>query len=652
MLVSPEKIMEAKVKLGDAGFDSIMKFLGVEDYDTRHLKCSCPHHSDSTPSMIWNPKEYYVKCFGCGVHYDYIDACMYALHKTFVEACQMLFEEADIKYSFGEYGVQTRRQYRYPTEVPVNGKEKVYAYLARRHISQKTADHLDIREDDRGNLVFNYYDSADVLTMVKYRPSRKVNKGEAKNWCQKDADTTPLLFNMNRCNPSQPLVITCGELDCASVIESGYQNVVSIPLGDQNFAWIEECLDWLEQFSSIIVFHDNDEAGTKFIKEVVPRLGSWRCKIADCPEFVELPNGNKKHIKDVNEALFFFGKEEVMNLILSAKDSPVPSVVDFSDIEDKEFSDLEGITTGLVSLDKEIMCLPYGSLTILSGQPGSGKTSILYGLVCQALEQGTNAWVFSRELPDYTTKGWLNYMWAGPRHVNEYRNSRGAIYYKVKPEIKKEISDYYNGRLYIYRDDYGCTAAELLDSMKDSVRKYGTRFILIDSLMMVDLQANENNKNEKQTEFVNQLIAFAMRYSVAIVLVCHPRKMQSGQQEVGMYDIAGSSNIINLGHRALGLRRVSKKEQAGEADAFGGWSKEPCPYNCILTIIKDRFRGRSGSDVGLFYDEASRRFFTTPEEYDYHYEWDPRTYEEEIPYPVEDMTSEVFGTMRPSPRRS
>lgn len=647
ILVDAKRIEEAKEKLGDENFTYMMQFLGIEDYDAARMKCCCPFHKEDTASFIYNPKTYKAHCFGCSVNVDILDAYMKGKNGTFGEAVQKLFELADIPYSFGEYGVKTKRQYRYPKAVECSDKTHIYEYLLKRKISQSTADYLDIRQDESGNLAFHYYDLNDVLTMVKYRPSRKIEKGENKNWCQQGSDTTPLLFNMNRINPSQPLIITCGELDCASVIESGLTNCVSIPLGDGNTKWIEECWDFLEQFKEIIVCHDNDSSGIKFVKEVIPRLGSWRCKVANCPDFVPTKSGEKRAIKDINEVLYFYGKEKVVDIILNSTDSPVPSVQDFSNIPDKEFSDMEGIRTGIESLDKEIMCLPFGSLTIVSGAPGAGKTSLLYGLVCQALEQGSNAWVFSRELPDYTTKGWINYMLAGPRNVSEYHNSQGAKYYKVNPEAKKAISAYYKGRLYVYRDDFGCKAQEIFSSMTDSVRKYGTRFLLIDSLMMVDLESNENNKFEKQTEFINQLIQFALRYNVAIVLVCHPRKLQFGQSEVGMYDIAGSSNLSNLSHRAIGLRRVGKKERMGERNARDtGWITPPCQYHCMLNIIKDRFRGRAGAEFGLYYDEASRRFFSNPSEYDFKYSWDQNVYQDELTYPIVDMEEEVLGTIR------
>lgn len=122
----------------------------------------------------------------------------------------------------------------------------------------------------------------DVLTMVKYRPSRRVHKenGDIKNWCQTGADTSPLLFNMNRINTASSLLITCGELDCAAAIESGWKNAVSIPLGDQNTKWCDECKDWLDQFDDIILCADNDQSGEKFLKPSLPCFTERQTKIA------------------------------------------------------------------------------------------------------------------------------------------------------------------------------------------------------------------------------------------------------------------------------------------------------------------------------------------------------------------------------------
>jgi len=171
--------------------------------------------------------------------------------------------------------------------------------------------------------------SNDVLTTVKYRPARKINKSENKTWCQVGADSKSILFNMNRIDPTKPLVITEGEIDSLSVIESGYKNVTSVPFGAGNFQWIEENWDWLEQFEQIICWSDSDEPGIKMRKEVCSRLGNWRCKFVDIPKDMALPDGKIQFCKDANEVLYHFGKNKVLELIGNAQELPTLPVKRF-----------------------------------------------------------------------------------------------------------------------------------------------------------------------------------------------------------------------------------------------------------------------------------------------------------------------------------
>lgn len=645
MIIDKEKIQEAKEILGDQNAVMMAEMLQLEDFDEHNLKALCCFHAEDTPSLIYNPKNYTFHCFGCQKTVDIIDVFMQTQNCTYIEAVKKLFEAAGVRYSFGEANVKTRHQYIYPKEEDLdNDRTSVYAYLAQRGISKETADYLDIRADKEGNMVFNYYDTNDVLTMVKYRPSHRIDKRlkQPKCWCQPGADTTPLLYNINRINTNEPLIIAEGENDCAALIESGFHNAVSVPLGASNTHWISENWDWLEQFSSIIICSDNDDPGIKLQKEAVYRLGSWRTKVVDIPLIMTSKKGREVRVKDVNEVLYYCGKEAVINLIANAKDTPVPSVVDFSDVKEVDLSDIDGCSTEIQPIDKEVMRLFYGSLTILSGTPGSGKTSFLCQLIAHAMDRDNNVWLFSRELPDWMNKNWIEYILAGRRNIIEYETNNHAKYYKVNPESKQKMSEFYRDKLRIYRDEYPNTAEEIKTSMIDSVRKYGSKLCIIDNLMTVDLGADSNNMNEKQTEFVNWLIQFAMKYNVAVVLVCHPRKLQTGVTNVGMYDISGSSNIINLAHRAFGLRRVTPKEKEGIPKQDGsGWKVKPIQYDVIFEVIKDRMRGKANLEVGLYYDVPSRRFYTNPEEYDFKFGWDNRRYTSKLPYPMDD--SEVFG---------
>lgn len=626
MLIEKKDIEKAKQKLGIDNAFIVAELLELENFDEKNLKACCPYHNEDTASFIYNKKAYNWHCFGCNKTIDIIDVLM-EKGNTFLEAVKYLFEKADMEYSFGEKDVKTKRNYKYPHEEPINKKENVITYWGKRGISKNVIDYLDIREDKFGNGVFNFYDTNDVLTMVKYRPARSVDKtnGEIKNWCQKDADTTPLLFNMNRINNSKPLLITEGETDCASAIEAGYLNTVSVPLGAGNFHWIEENWDWLNGFDSIIVWSDNDEAGEKMRKECIYRLGTWRTKYILTPNYFEKEDGKKVLLKDINDCLQIGGKEFVMNLISEAKDVPVKSVVDYSEIEELDISQMGGIQTGIKPLDNELLKIFYGTLTVLSGRPGSGKTSIIDQAIARTIDEGSPVFLFSKEMPERMSANWFNTIIAGRRNMVEKTSREGKRYHVVPQKTQKKMQDFYKSKLFIYRDDEPNDVDSVLKSAEECVRKFGCKFIVLDNLMMIDLNCSESDKNTAQTNLINSLIKFAAKFNVAVVLIAHPRKTQDTNSDIEMYDISGTSNIINLAMRSIGLRRVSKKEKN---DPKSKWGK----YDVVLTVIKDRLLGKADFQMGLWYDIVSRRFYTDYEEYDTKFAWDDKVYTNKIPY--------------------
>lgn len=613
----------------------IAKELGIENFDERNLKCCCPFHEEKTPSFIWNKKTGRFHCFGsCGQSYDIIDVFM-KMGMTYIEALQKLFEYADMKVPFGEHHAKTEYNYRYPHEEPLNGKELVYAYLAKRKISKETADYLDIRQDRHGNCVLNYYDTNDTLTMVKYRPSHRVKKGEAKNWVQKDSDSKPLLFNMNRINIDKPLLITSGELDCAAAIEAGWMNAVSIPLGDQNTHWVECCFDWLSQFKEIIICPDNDESGAKYCKGIVPRLGSWRTKVAVVPA----------DCKDINECLYRHGKDATLHMILEAKDTPVDSVVDFADIESVDLTEVDGIETGIDGLDAKLMKLFNGTVTILTGINGSGKTSFLSQLACNAMDEGKNVFMYSGEMPAYQTQSWCTSIFAGQRNMKECRSEK-ATYWVVDKARRKEITEYYRGQLFIYKDGYDNKVSSILKTMEDVVRKYGCQLLIIDNLTAVNLEGSDENKYQRQADFVQQLINFAKTYQVVCLLVSHPHKLTEMRRLTKM-DVQGVSAVIDLAHRIISLYRVSESDKQGEPNYRGdGYKKQPIPYDVLCDVLKDRMMGYENFSLGLYYDRPSRRFFTDRDSLDHRYAWDKKDYgDTPLPYgaPQLDQERDVFG---------
>ena len=630
-----ELIMKAKETLGDKNADLIAEAYGVQQWNNNTMKGLCPWHSERNPSYSYNKKDYTAHCFSCGKSADVIQAFMDCYGLTFTQAAKKLFEEAEMDVLWDKIKVDSA--YKYP-----HGEgeltEEVIAYLKIRGISEATLKKCGVQADDQGNIVLPYYNENDMLLTVKYRPARQVPKGETKIWAQKGSDTTPILFNMNRCNPDLPLVICEGEIDCLAMYEAGWHNVVSIPFGAKTFTWIDKNYDWLSQFNEIIIASDNDEAGVKMREECVRRLGAYRTKYIEIPETIFIEQSQKyRRIKDCNEVLVFCGSEALIDLVKNAHESPIASIKDISEIEFVSADDFDGIKTGLAPLDREIGGLAKGSLTIVTGTPGSGKTSLLYGILAQALEAGESFWCFSGELPEGQTALWLTSILGGPSHAVSAIAKNGNTYYKTDWKCAQEIKKFYSGRWFLYRDDCEPEIDKLIDSATQTYKKYGTKCFLFDNLMMVSCNTIEEELRQQKT-IAAKLVEFAKAYNVVCILVAHPRKLAQGSK-VGLMDLSGSSALSNLAHRVITVKRVTDDDKNGK-NQYSTVDPEMRKFSVVVEVVKDRYAGKQ-TVCGLYYDNMSRRFYTSPEEYNYVYAWDKSNPKPlKWPHPTDE---EIFG---------
>ena len=619
MLIPKEKIDKAKELYGDRAMTDIVTYFGLEgSYNETSKSCSCPWHKDKTPSFIWNPKNNSAHCFSCGRNYGIIDLYL-AQGMSYLEAVEKLFKQVDIEYNFSNKDVQDF-SYRYPKREH-SDRANVEKYLGLRGISTKTLDYADVQSDIYGNVAFHYYNSNDILMTVKYRLGRKFNKEKDHNkcWSQKDSDFAPLLFNMNRIDPAKPLLVVEGEIDCLSVIEAGYPNVVSIPNGCANSQWIQYNWEWLEQFDKIILWFDSDEAGIKARNDILYRLGTWRTYYIEINPEDTTPNGAR--IKDANEVLYFKGKDRVLQYINKPLEIPVENVSDLSKAEDFDIEHAEGLYTGIKELDDQIYKLTFGTLNIITGKSGEGKSVFVNQVaICQAVQQGYDVFVFSGELPAPILRNWVETNMIG----REYITMKDGHVRVFNPEQRKLMQNWYAGKVLVYDDDYNTTATALLNKMEELARKCGTKVFLIDNLMMIDLECTEEGRLQAEKEFVNKLIFFAKKYNVLVFLVAHPRK--TGEIRVTKEDIAGSGNIVNLAHMVFSVHRYTAKEKEGETNTKNQYikGKEPIPEDSCVEVLKNRITGILPL-VKLYFDYPSYRFYKKPSELWFRYGWNKDT---------------------------
>lgn len=619
MIIPKELIEEAKVKLGDRAAFLIAKDLSLEQFDEKNLKSLCKWHAEDTPSLIWNDKGNFFKCFGCGKVYGILDHYMVFNNLTYLESVQRLFEQVGVDYKFGERGVKGK-EYKYPQYTPDDNRLIVENYFSKRRISPETLDYFDVKQYD-GKVAWNFYNENDVLETVKLRHPYKPSAKESKEWFLPNYDNKPILFGMNKIDPTHSLVITEGQIDTLSIFEAGYNNVTSVPGGTENKKWIEECWNWLEQFDKIILWFDNDIAGVKSRKEVASRLGTWRTLYVDLPPVLTTEDGKTVKCKDANEVLYFFGKDKIISLLDGAQEIPVSGVVNLSDVSEFNLEEADGLYTHLQPLDDIVYKFLMGSVVVLTGKRGSGKSSLANQIFAsEGLNQGYDIFYYSGELDPRVLRSWIDLNLAGEEKVKEDKTGFIKI---IDANARKEISDWYNGRVWIY-DNNSNKAKDILDSGINVTRKYGSRIWILDNLMMMDLDSDGDLTStlQKQKEFIVNIVKIAQTYNILIVLVIHPRKVSVNQSDLIADDVSGSGDLTNMAQYVVSARRFTQKEKDGVPDGRGGYKKdsEPIPYDVAVEVLKNRYTGRQGTAM-LNFNYSDYRFYSSESERTKRYKW-------------------------------
>lgn len=275
-----------------------------------------------------------------------------------------------------------------------------------------------------------------------------------------------------------------------------------------------------------------------------------------------------------------------------------------SDIEYIDTSKLPAIPTGFAALDRSIMGLLLGDVSIVSGSNASGKSSWLNCVALNAINKGWKTAIWSGELVPYRLKGWINQTAAGKSYVSK-KDGYDNFYYAPK-KVADVIDRWSKDRLYLYNNEYGSRWEQLVSDITNLIEKEDVKLIIIDNLMCLQLAGFEGDKNEKETAFINEIKSLAKSKGVHIILVAHPRKQVDFLRKDS---IAGSGNISNLVDNVFIIHRVNMDFEM-KAKAFFGERTVAglMQYGNVIEVCKEREHGVVDLLVGMYYEIETRRF--------------------------------------------
>lgn len=235
-----------------------------------------------------------------------------------------------------------------------------------------------------------------------------------------------------------------------------------------------------------------------------------------------------------------------------------------TDVQYVDMSKMASIPTGYKELDKKIIGLLLGDVTVLSGGSGAGKSSWIDCVALNAIQRGYKVGIWSGELQDFRFQSWINQIAAGKNYVCKREGFEN--YYYAPKNISNQISNWLEGKLFLYNNNYGSKWQQLFADVKELVDKEGVQLIVLDNLMALQIDNYEGDKYTQQTKFINDLKEYAKAKNVHVLLVCHPRKEGIFLRKES---ISGTADLTNLADSVFIIHRIGKdfEQRAGSSSA-------------------------------------------------------------------------------------
>lgn len=280
-----------------------------------------------------------------------------------------------------------------------------------------------------------------------------------------------------------------------------------------------------------------------------------------------------------------------------------------SSIKKTDLTKLEKVKTGYDELDRKLGGLYMSEVTILSGGNASGKSSWLNSLLLNIVQQGYKIALWSGELRADILKSWIQMVAAGSNNLRPSQFDRGRYY--VPDNIGERIDTWLDGKFYLYNNDYGTKAEQILHDM-EILLKAGVKVFILDNLMTLDVNLFDGDKNNKQKELILRIKDFAMKNMVHIILVAHPRKSMAFLRK---NDISGTADISNAVDNVFIMHRTNEDFIHAVTEFYDSSKANALrKYGNVLSVEKNRLYGVVDFMCGFHYDIISRRFKNTPDE--------------------------------------
>ena len=270
----------------------------------------------------------------------------------------------------------------------------------------------------------------------------------------------------------------------------------------------------------------------------------------------------------------------------------------------------ERVLSGIDRLDELTKGFEMGCITIWTGLTNAGKTTVMTMITKQTIEQGEKVFYFNGEQTKDDFKNNLYKQSVEKGHIQgkRYKKTQIIDWFVEDSEIER-LNKMYSDSLFVYNNEMARTIDMILHAMEEVRVKYGVRVFMLDNFMQIDTSSSDEYREQK--EIMEKLRTFAVNKNVHIHLICHPRKTEKFQTRITIYDVLGSSNLVNKAYNVISIIRTDNLTE--DDNEYKRLEKlmmregyDINKSNSILEILKTK--GERCGVVGLTYDSLSKTY--------------------------------------------
>ena len=457
--------------------------------------------------------------------------------------------------------------------------------LAKRGISEKTCERFKIYKD--GNqLRFHYHNKDGQLIGSKVRTIDKNFSYEGQ--------TDGCFFGQHLWRSSgKRIIITEGELDAASYSEL-YPTwpVVSLPNGAAAAKKsLQKNLEFLQGYDEVVLWFDNDEAGTEAAKSAAGVLPPGKAFIARLEAYKDLSEAlQDNNLKAIDDAFFSRTEYRPDGIVEGKSLLEVITTPNPPNDYDYPFQGLQRLFHGI----------RRGELVTITAGSGTGKSSFCRELAASLLQKGERVgYLALEESVRRTTLGLMSSSLGTSLHLGEHDTK------ELIDAYDRTVADW---NLYLF-DGFGSYDPDVIYSRIEYLAVgLECRVIFLDHLSIL-LSGLEGDERKMIDQTMTRLRSLVERTGIALFLVSHLRRTTSDNNHeegarVTLGQLRGSAAIAQLSDGVIALER---DQQSGSADS-----------ETTVRVLKNRYSGETGVACTLTYNLDTCKFNETepPREFD------------------------------------